>query len=268
MYEEYSRTLSETELQQYLNRIGIAEKKEPTLSFLDELILAHQLTVPFETLDSSLFHKNPDIDTDTLFQKIVVNRRGGYCFELNSLFTRLLLALGFDAYSCFAKVVRGKDMSAPILLLHRLNMIRLSDGLYLCDVGYGGPMPACAIPVRDGASRTCLGETFRSVKSCDPWWFLARTTSTGEAENVLMYYPMPQSDADFIPMNLFASEDPRSIFTQKVMANLRTIRGNISLTDFELTIRSGNLVEMQCIASSSERDEVLKKYFSIATNCG
>ena len=78
----------------YLARIGIDGAKEPTLAFLDELVYAHQCSVPFEDLDICEKHAEISLDIAALFDKIVTRRRGGYCFEQNALFASLLRALG------------------------------------------------------------------------------------------------------------------------------------------------------------------------------
>ena len=84
------------DLDAYLARIGIAEAKEPTLDFLDEVIMAHQCSVPFDDLDTCALDIVPSLGIPDLFEKIVVRKRGGYCFELNALFGALLKALGFQ----------------------------------------------------------------------------------------------------------------------------------------------------------------------------
>src|SRR4051812_10193641 len=79
----------------YLERIRYHGPLDPTAETLRRLQVAHLLSVPFENL--SIHWGEPiELDDEALFEKIVVRRRGGFCYELNGLFATLLRALGFD----------------------------------------------------------------------------------------------------------------------------------------------------------------------------
>ena len=69
----------------YLKRIKFTGKAIPTMEVLAQLQKAHLLAVPFENID---IHTNRKIDlnVDNIYQKIVLNNRGGFCYELNGLF--------------------------------------------------------------------------------------------------------------------------------------------------------------------------------------
>ncbi len=90
----------------YLHHIGIDDPGPPSLASLDRLIDAHLRRVAFENLDV-LLDRPIEIDADKVFAKVVEGSRGGYCFELNSLFARLLLALGYELELLVARVRWG-----------------------------------------------------------------------------------------------------------------------------------------------------------------
>lgn len=111
--------LSPIHMQQYLERIqssrvypATATKPhipttpdtfKPSLDALAHLQMQHLLTVPFENL--SVMHREPiALTTANLFDKIVRRRRGGFCYELNSLFAALLKGLGFQVQMLSAQV--------------------------------------------------------------------------------------------------------------------------------------------------------------------
>ena len=79
----------------YLQRIGLEGEPGRDLAGLTRLHRAHILTVPFENLNIPLGYP---VETagDALFEKVVVRRRGGFCYELNHLFALLLQKLGFS----------------------------------------------------------------------------------------------------------------------------------------------------------------------------
>ena len=91
---------------EYLERIGAERPTAPTPEALRDLHARHQLAVPFENL--SIHLGEPIVlDEDSLVDKIVLRRRGGFCYELNGAFGHLLTALGF-AVSYLAAGVFGE----------------------------------------------------------------------------------------------------------------------------------------------------------------
>ena len=95
----------DTEL--YLQRINYAGSKEPDLELLKQLQLCHLLTIPFENL--SIHIKEPIVlQYELLFDKIVRKRRGGFCYELNGLFSALLNRLGFNSVMLPAGVANNE----------------------------------------------------------------------------------------------------------------------------------------------------------------
>jgi N-hydroxyarylamine O-acetyltransferase len=82
-------------VQDYLARIGLElpENFVPNSEFLRKLQFAHCTTVPYENID--MMRGIPtSMEPEALYRKIVVNRRGGLCFELNGAFGWLLRQLG------------------------------------------------------------------------------------------------------------------------------------------------------------------------------
>ncbi len=73
----------------YLARIGHAGSRAPTIDTLRALHRAHLHAVPFENLDVHA-GRLIRIDREAFFRKIVGERRGGFCYELNGLFADLL----------------------------------------------------------------------------------------------------------------------------------------------------------------------------------
>ena len=105
--------LSPEQTRAYLAHI---DQPAPTLTdraTLDRLIKAHLDRVAFENVDVLLDRPIP-IDAESVFAKVVERSRGGYCFEINGLFGRLLLALGFRVTPLAARVRWGLPDDAPL----------------------------------------------------------------------------------------------------------------------------------------------------------
>src|SRR5499427_10761961 len=87
----------------YLHRIDHTRPPSPNAAALASLHRAHLFAVPFENLDIGL-GRTIALEEDRLFDKIVTRRRGGFCYELNGLFSALLRSLGFNVTMVSARV--------------------------------------------------------------------------------------------------------------------------------------------------------------------
>ena len=262
MYEEYYAPIPD--LDAVLKRIKVSRPARLDLDALNTLIYQFQCNVPFEDISCSRLHTPVLLDTQSLYDKIIVQNRGGFCFEMNGFFALFLKGLGFDARSVFCRIIRGRDFIPACR--HRAIIVNIKNQLYFCDVGYGGPMPAGALPLQDGCQALIHGELFHIHQFDEYWWTLSRTTSAGEFEKVLQFNTFPQSPLEFLAVNKDCSEDPESIFVQKLLVNLRTENGSFSLTDDELTIREGEKTTVRKLADNRECEEVLKEYFGICVS--
>ena len=128
--------LSPNEAEEYLARIHYTGPKEPTVEALSELHRCHLLSVPFENL--SVFGKEKiSLTKDWLFDKIVRRRRGGFCYELNTMFSFLLDYFGFNYKTHAASVFsRMTGLIAPPVD-HRVMVVNIENVLWLTDVGFG-----------------------------------------------------------------------------------------------------------------------------------
>ncbi len=259
MYEELYASIPDPDA--YLARVGLTRPAQPDLDFLNRLVYAHQQRVIFENLDSCLYRKPVSLEIPRLYEKVVVQHRGGFCFELNALFTQLLRDLGYTAWGCMVRLLRKKDFVPPIR--HRGNLVELEGRLYFCDVGYGGPMPPGAVEVADGGRLEAHGEAYW-IRRADPyWWSLYRSTHTGEAEEMLRFFTVPQNEVDFMVLSDFCSTSPESIFTQKPFLNRRTGSGSRSILG-DTFIRVENHVSTATVMQTQEEFfRILKEEFDL-----
>lgn len=257
MYEKFYSPIPDVDA--YLERLDVPRASNLDKEYLDRLIYAHQCRIIFENLDIFDFHRPISLEIPHLFQKIIVQKRGGYCFELNALFTQLLTDLGFQAHSCMCRILRGKTFKGPIL--HRGIIVNLEGREYFCDVGYGGPQPPGPVPIEDGCSAELHREIFHICRSDDYWWTLSRTTSGGNIEDVLQFYTMPQDPVDFLTINDYCSGNPASVFTQKRFVNLRTPAGSRNILGDVYTCAENGQTVTHTIQSDDEFLEILEHSF-------
>lgn len=246
------------ECEKYLQRIGYSGGVTPSEGNLRELMTCHLSHVPFETVRLHRGGELPDLDIASLYDKIVENRLGGYCFELNKLFQELLISLGYDVKPAMARSTDTPGVVDP--LNHRGLIVKLDGKKYSADVGYGGPMPQGPLPLAAG-EHVVGGHTFIVEGPDDGWWIIDRIDSKGERQGLMELSDFRVNEQDFDPLNLFCAAQG-SIFRDSEMANIATSTGSVSLTDGDLKIRDGGKVESAHL-EGEELDKALKKHFGL-----
>ena len=245
----------------YLSRIGVARPGAPTADFLDELIDAHQHAVPFEDLDVYERHIAPSLGIADLFDKVIVRKRGGYCFELNALFNALLKALGYQTQPTMGRVLI-RPVPYPHVT-HRANIVRIGEARYLADVGFGGPMPSFAPLIEDGATRTERGQTFTLHRADDYWWEVGFTGDNHDDWRVLRFCEMPSCEHDFEPLSFFQAQNPQSAFRLHRMANIKTPEGANDLRDNVYTEFRGGAKVSREVEDGPALEQLLADKFGI-----
>lgn len=133
------------DVQSYLERIGYSSSLEPSLSTLQNLHRQHILTIPYENLDIHL-GRTLELDLEPIFNKIVLKKRGGWCYEMNGLFAWILGELGFEV-QLHSGAVSRETLGAESEGNHLVLLVKL-DQNYIADVGFGDlPM---VLPLQEG----------------------------------------------------------------------------------------------------------------------
>jgi len=126
--------LSAAQLDRYCARVGYAGPRQPSLATLRALHRAHLLAIPYENLDIHL-GLTMTLDPEAMFTKLVDERRGGWCFEMNGVFGRVLETLGFTVRYLSGAVNRAEHgwraQGNHLVLLVTL------DRPWIVDVGFG-----------------------------------------------------------------------------------------------------------------------------------
>ncbi|AMR81348.1 arylamine N-acetyltransferase family protein [Cupriavidus nantongensis] len=231
-------TLDATQLDAWLARLGIDAPPSPTLQALDAVLAAHLASIPFENLDP-LLRRPVRIDLDAVFDKLVTRRRGGYCFELNTLLSAGLGALGYAVTPLAARVRWGVPDEVPTMTSHMLLRVEVAHRSYLVDVGFGGPTPFRAMPLSEPADD---GFPYRLAPSPAQAGTSAFHSYDLQARGDAGWIPVyrfdltPQPPIDFVARNWYVSTHPDSVFLQRLMA-ARTDGGT------RVTLANGELAE-------------------------
>ncbi len=214
-------------LKAYFDRIGLEmpEKIVPDSELLRKLQFAHCTTVPYENVD--MMKGIPtSLEPEALFQKIVAERRGGLCFELNGAFGWLLRQLGYGVTDYAARYLRG-ETTIP-MRRHRVLQVQAIDGLWLCDVGIGEICPREPVRMLAGVIQEQLGEHYRFTKDGELGWLLL-DYHKGAWRDFYAFTEEPQLMVDYIAPNFYCEQHPDSPFNKQEMFSLKTAQGRITL---------------------------------------
>lgn len=205
-------------LQHYLDRIAYGGTVEPSLTTLAALQKAHVCSVPFENLDVQL-GRPVSIHVEDAYKKIVVNSRGGWCYEQNGLFGWALSEIGFEVTRIAASVMRderGKVSEASHLCL--LVKPPQSKTKYLADVGFGSSMikPIALTEAQHDQPPFKLG----LERLDDHYWRFWE--SLGDGKFSFDFKEEPACESALEEKSAFLQSDSSSVFVLNLVAQLRS----------------------------------------------
>lgn len=244
----------------YLARIGYSGEQQPTLEVLQQLQKRHLLTIPFENLD---IHSGTPIklDVEKIFDKVVLQKRGGFCYELNGLYFELLSALGFDVKRISAKVYSSSEGTYSPEYDHLALLVTIKEEEYLTDVGFGEfsfePLKIALNQVQTDARGTYVFDKY------DERYYRVSRLENGELRPEYIFRKTARALDEFGGMCHFHQTDPSSHFRQRSMITLPTEQGRITLTEHKLKIKEGDLTKEIELQSATEYEAYLWQYFGV-----
>ncbi|MFH0717573.1 arylamine N-acetyltransferase [Staphylococcus delphini] len=250
------------ELENYL-KIDKKNFDVPTLEALNYYTEHFMLTVPFENIDVQN-KMRISVEIKDIFDKIVRQNRGGYCYELNPLFQSYLKEKGFDARIVSATIhTPGGGRSQPG---SHVSLVVCIDGIdYVTDVGFGD-LPINVIPITTIENSQVIGNKsgrFRAIfqnEQCDSFfvqkWEDNHWSTKYEAS---LEGKRIQDFAENIEYN---QTNPNSIFVKRLVVTMSKPYGRVTMPQNYLTITKGEKKEKMEISTQNYRT-ILKKYFNI-----
>ncbi len=242
--------LRDAEVGRYLARVGLGCSSASST----DLHAAHVRSIAYEDLDIHL-GREIRLDLDSLVGKLVDRRRGGYCYEQNTLFAAVLEAHGHTVTRCLGRVRLG-DPTSPRPATH---MVLLVDGQVL-DVGFGGATPIGPVPL-DGEA------------TYGPWTWRTERTATPEGEDAWVvrlfdtplytFTDTPRHPVDYLAPNHYSSTHPRSLFTQNVIAQRWDDDRQVGLVGLTLSERGADGTEEVTDVAPADLGRVLRERFGL-----
>lgn len=251
----------------YFQRIGYRGRYQPDLVLLSALTASHTQSIPFENLDV-LLARPISLEPEALFQKLVVERRGGYCFEQNGLFLEVLRELGFQVTPISARVrlQRPRDFTPP--RTHVFLRVELDSESWLTDVGVGGLSLTSPLRLAERGEQATLHEPRRIVWEDGRFFHQARFGAEWQDVCEFTLEEMPPIDREL--GHWYTSAHPNSHFKNRLLVARAAPEGQrltILNDQFTLRERHGTAITRQ-IASAEELLELLLKQFGLSFPSG
>ena len=230
---------------------------------LSHLHAAHVDAIPFEGLDP-LLGRPVNLDIASVQAKLVDSRRGGYCFEQNTLFKAALEALGFKVTGLAGRVRwMSPPDSPPGPREHMMLKVDLPEGRYLADVGFGACVLDSPLQFRAGIEqRTAMG-TYRLGEADGVFSLTAKQPGGWRA--MYVFNLEPQIPSDYQLGNWYTSTHPSMPFRNVLIMERVSADRRYKLINnrFAIEARDGEVAAEQELGSAEELRRVLDESFGV-----
>ena len=244
------------ELARYLARIDHSDRPLPDLATLRALHRRHVEAIPFEALDAQT-GRIPSMETGAIFGKLVEQRRGGWCYEMNGLFGWALEEIGFEVTRVSCGVMRhvaGEERMGTHLAL----LVQIDGRPWLADVGFGSSL-AEPIPLANGEHPHT---PFKVALSQDEGYWRYSEFSGGEPFS-FDFLADPADEALLAAKCAWQATSPESNFVQNFVAMKREGGDHLALRGRVLTRRGPAGPATQTLSDADEFETVLRTVFGI-----
>lgn len=251
------------DIKKYLKRINVHYDTKPDLNTFYLLHRLHLYNVPFENLD---IHSGREIilDKNRLVRKVVEEKRGGFCYELNSAFKELLSAAGYKVKYLSAGVYNKDGYFSPDFD-HMALLVEIDNEKYLADVGFGDSFVE-PLKFQPGVIQKDTVDYFKISESEEEGYYILFRSEDGNIFIPQYKFSLaPRRLEEYELMCIFNQTSPESSFTQKVICSKATETGRISLSNLKLIVTE-NGVKQQTEITEPEFHSLLRKHFGIKLN--
>ncbi|MEU9477787.1 arylamine N-acetyltransferase [Streptomyces sp. NPDC048191] len=255
----------------YLDRVGWQGGRRADLETLRGVHLAHALSLPFENLDA-VSGRAPSLAPADLMAKMIHGRRGGYCYEHNTLLRLALQALGFGVTPLAGRVVLGAETPESRPRTHAMLRVSVPGERrpYLADVGFGAegallvPVPLVTGERFEGAGRCHRLTPLPHEGPLELWELQAYDGRAREWAGQYAFTLEPFATPDFEVFNWYVGTSPRSPFTRRPYLQRTTAERHLSLDGAWLTeTRADGTVTERQLTDEAEARRVVAREFGI-----
>ncbi len=248
-------------LTHYFNRIGLPKDSTLTIENLKAIHRAQHRTVPFENFDI-INGQSIQLSKDVIYDKLVNNKRGGYCHELNGLLFDVLNALGFEVRILLGRVHLSSE---PTGRGHRVTLVTIDGQQWLVDAGFGTFTPREPLPIEFDKELTTDFQIFRFLRD-EHYGVLLQVKESGEWLSIYSLDMGYVCQGDLEYANHFSSTHSDSVFTSGAIAALSTTEGINTLSNQQLKIKRDGVTQQITLEDEASYFKALKDYFGLEPN--
>jgi len=251
------------DVQTYLARVEYFKPVKPDVQTLQELHLAHMQNVAFENLDIRL-GRPILLNEETLWNKLIVQKRGGFCYELNGLFAWLLRQIGFGVTYLNARVYnREGELGIDFDHLALLVSVPNQSARWLADVGFGDSFNE---PLSfEERSEQIQGLRAYRLEQTSEGYITWQKNYDGSWERQYFFDLQPRNfPSDYEAACLYHQTSPESSFTRGSIISKATSDGRVSLEDGKLILTKNGQRVVRPLQNRDEYLVLLKEYFGFA----
>ena len=247
---------------EYIRVLGL-QRTVPDLRFLSEIIRRHAALFAFSSVGPLLGDDLP-LDVRSLYQRIVVNHRGGYCFEQNGLMYSMLEELGFSVSLYLARVIYNEDIHPG--LTHRITLVEIDGKSYIADVGFGPLGPQSPVCMSGEASH----ESFRvfRVEERSQGEFHLQTLKDGGYYSLYKFELARYGPADCEVGHFYSHKYPGATFVNHLVVSKIRDHEVLFLRNHEYRVTTASGEQMHAISDGLKLRQILDKQFGISVSEG
>jgi N-hydroxyarylamine O-acetyltransferase len=249
------------DLDSYLDRIRYSGERTPTLETLRAIHIRHTEAIPFENLNP-LLGWPVRLDAASLQQKMVLDGRGGYCYEHNLLLTHALNAIGFNVTGLAARVVWNAPEGVVPTRSHMLLLIDIDGQPYIADAGFGGLTLTGPLRFEVDVEQATPHEAFRLIRAGEEFTMQARIAGAWKA--LYRFGLQEQLMPDYEVANWYVSTHPNSRFVNGLIAARPAPGRRYALLNNEFAVHhlDGN-TERRILTKAAELRDALEGPFGL-----
>ena len=198
----------------YLQRIGFSGEADSSLATLEKIHQLHPCAIAFENINSFIAER-VSLQPDAVFEKLVTQGRGGYCFEQNLILASILKKLGFQVTEHAARVLWRSPEKTEMARTHMLLKVDIDEQSWIADVGFGGLTMTAPLRLEPELVQYTPNEAFKISRDGDE--FTIAVSLNGEWKQMYVFDLVPQYPVDFEMANHYVATHPQSHFVDNLV---------------------------------------------------
>lgn len=244
--------------QAYLADLNVINETRD-IAFLNELQSKHIAQYSFNSLGVVLGQELP-LDVNSLFNKIVQRRRGGYCFEHNKLVFTVLAALNFDVRLLLAKVVYNQDVE--VARTHRVTLLAFAGDNYIVDAGFGHLGARFPVKIELGLVQAQGDAQYRIIRNTrDEYCF--QVLKEGEFFTLYTFDLQHYTESDCLMAHFYSHKHPNAAFVNNLVVCRKFSNEIKSLRNGEFHHIKGDITKTTEIIDIKQLHQLLTEVYQL-----